>query len=221
MTEFEQLIAVAYHAERVASRRLAIKASLSEAQALRQTLELVAGADGLAQLLQDRQAQRVTDANRREGLRQSRQDARALKLIATQVPEGAWVAWFDGSARPNPGRCGIGAVLTDPNGEQHEICQEAGYGSSSDAEYCALIAVLEMALRLQASPLVVYGDSQVVIVDAMQSEDAAALSLYAHRSRVQDLMAQLHQVSLRWIPRHKNAAADALSQRATSLMSMW
>jgi hypothetical protein len=30
-------------------------------------------------------------------------------------------------------------------------------------------------------------------------------------------MARLRQVTLRWIPRHKNAAADALSQRASSL----
>lgn len=215
MTEFEQLTAAAYHAERVASRRLALKRSISEAQALRQTLELAAGASGLAHLLAHRQAQRAADAARCTALRQGKQEARALKLAQQQPPATSWLAWFDGSALPNPGRCGIGGVLHGPNGERHEICQDAGYGSSSDAEYRALIAVLEMALSLQVSPLLVYGDSQVVIVDALRAECAAAPSLQAHRRRAQELMAQLQQVSLRWIPRHKNAAADALSTVTT------
>ena len=30
-----------------------------------------------------------------------------------------WVAYCDGSAVPNPGRIGLGAVLTEPDGTRH------------------------------------------------------------------------------------------------------
>ena len=37
----------------------------------------------------------------------------------------AWVIHCDGSAVPNPGRMGMGAVLSAPDGTQHTLCQLA------------------------------------------------------------------------------------------------
>ena len=219
MTEFQQLSAAAYHAEKVASRRLAMKKSLSAEQALRQTLEQVAGSAGLQQLLANRSAQALADIKRLADRRQIKRDQRALKLSKNQIPAHVWQAWFDGSARPNPGRCWVGGVLKGPNGEHVEVCEDAGYGNSSEAEYFALIALLEKAVQVQASPLIIYGDSQVVIDDVMRSTHAALTpieSLAVSRTRVLILMAQLNDVRLCWIPRHKNSEADALSQRASS-----
>jgi ribonuclease HI len=219
MTEFQQLSAAAYHAEKVASRRLALKESLSVEQALRQTLEQVAGSAGLQQLLANRSAQALADVERLADRRQIKRDQRALKLSKNQIPVDAWQAWFDGSARPNPGRCWVGGVLKGPHGEHVEVCQDAGYGNSSEAEYFALIALLEKAVQIQASPLIIYGDSQVVIEDVMRPTNAALTqieSLAVSRTRVLVLMAQLSNVRLCWIPRHKNSEADALSQRASS-----
>jgi ribonuclease HI len=156
--------------------------------------------------------------NKPEPSANERRAARALaeaqrKQAAPNGPD-AWQAWFDGSARPNPGACGIGALLRSPAGKTIEITRTAGYGNSSEAEYRALIAVLEAALHEKPPTLAVYGDSQVVIDDVNGPEHAASQALLPYRSAVHALLAQLGSVTLRWIPRRRNAAADAMSQRA-------
>jgi ribonuclease HI len=213
MIELYRLQQIAYKAEHAASRRLANAEGLSDEQALRRTLELKAGQAGLAALVDARTADQQAQAERsaaRDALREQKrvQQARRHEGAAT-----AWRAWFDGSARPNPGRCGIGARLEGPGGAV-EISQAAGYGNSSEAEYRALIALLEAAVARGVSGLTVYGDSQVVIGDVTGPDLLAAPSLQAYRSTARALMAQIDGLALRWVPRHKNSLADALSQRA-------
>ncbi|MES2047437.1 MAG: ribonuclease HI family protein [Pseudomonadota bacterium] len=215
MTEFKQLTALAFHAEKAAARRLAIKESISVEQALKKILQGVAGHDSLAQLLAHRQTLANANVERLAKRRQKQSQKRALKSAQNRVPDRTWLAWFDGSARPNPGRCGIGVILKGPNGEQREICRDIGHGDSSDAEYGALIATLELALQMGATPLLVYGDSQVVIGDVSLAECIDS-NLVEHRVRAQSLINQLQTVRLCWIPRHKNAEADMLSQLASS-----
>ena len=142
--------------------------------------------------------------------------AAAARLARRSVPPtaGQWRAWFDGSATPNPGRIGIGALLLGPGGERVEISRPAGHGSSGDAEYLALIALLEQAAELGVTELVAYGDSQVVVHDMLLAAGAGAKGLERHRATATALVAQLGNVALRWVPRHRNGAADALSQRA-------
>lgn len=145
--------------------------------------------------------------------------ATAARLARRAVPPapGQWQAWFDGSATPNPGRIGIGALLLGPDGERIEISRRAGDGSSADAEYLALIGLLEEAAARGLAPLAVYGDSQVVVHDMLLPEGAGAASLAHHRAAAMAamaLLARLGEVALRWVPRHRNGAADRLSQRA-------
>jgi len=142
--------------------------------------------------------------------------ARAEKLARQPAPASpaAWRAWFDGSAHPNPGRIGIGVLLSGPAGERVEISRRAGLGSSGDAEYLALIAALEKAVELGVPELLLYGDSQVVVQDVLLSPQAGAKALEEHRARVGQLMAALAHVHVRWVPRHKNGDADRLSQQA-------
>ena len=216
MTDSAHLHALAYKSEKLASRRLAQRTSISLHEALRATLEQVAGPGGLALLLSQRQAVHAAH----EARAQARAEARACALAARQQrhdgPVTPWRAWFDGSAHPNPGRCGIGALLTGPAEERIEISRPAGYGNSSEAEYQALIAVLEAAVRAGASGLTIYGDSQVVINDVGAAPGGQAPALRELRQAAVALIAQLNDVALRWIPRHKNPEADALSQRAVA-----
>ena len=216
MIKFDQLIALAFHAEKVAARRLAIKESISDEDALQKILQEVAGSSDLTLLLTHRQTRATANLQRLGTRRQKKTQERALKHARNPPHAGAWSAWFDGSARPNPGRCGIGAVLKGPNGEYVEICRDVGYGDSSDAEYSALIATLELAVQMRAIPLFLYGDSQVVIDDVKLAAGIAS-NLAAYRVRAQYLMSQLHALHICWVPRHKNLEADVLSQRASSL----
>ena len=202
----------AYQSERIGSRRLAASSGITLAAALRQTLAAKAGAAGLAQLLAERAALAAAGQERsaaRIARKAAQKNAHHARHTATDSP---WRAWFDGSARPNPGRCGIGALLCGPNGERIEISQDAGHGNSSEAEYLALIAVLEAAVQAGAHGLAIHGDSRVVVDDVGGAAPSAA-ALAPYRERVLELMAQLGGSSLHWVPRHKNAQADALSQR--------
>jgi ribonuclease HI len=214
---------IAHKTERAASRRLAQSAGLSADEALRRTLERVAGTGGLAALVAVRTAMLAAQAEReaaRAAARFAQQAAAAAGRGGPHDPQPtAWRAWFDGSARPNPGRCGIGALLEGPDGIKVELAQPAGHGNSSEAEYRALIALLEAAVAHGARDLTIHGDSRVVIDDVNGPDLYAAPALAAYRARVQALLGHLPDARLRWVPRHRNAAADALSQRAFATLS--
>lgn len=211
------LFDAANRTERAASRRLAGDTGISEEAALRQTLEAAAGEAGLAALLAERAVLRAGERLRADARRARKEAALALRQARHDGAPTAWRAWFDGSAHPNPGRCGIGALLKGPGGELVEISRPAGYGNSSEAEYRALIALLEAAVRSGSHGLTIYGDSQVVVDDVNGALDAGAPSLESYRLAARALIGQLRGVTLRWVPRYKNLEADALSQRAAAL----
>ncbi|NYE60545.1 ribonuclease HI [Duganella sp. 1224] len=213
---FDTLATAAYKGERVAARRLAARMQLSEAQALLQVLTLAAGAPGLAHLLAERESLRQRDVARRQARQAAGAHKLALRKAGLQPSDAAWRGWFDGSAHPNPGQIGIGALLCGPDGQRVEISRRAGHGSSSDAEYLALTALLEAARAHGAHDLVVYGDSQVVVNDVNLGAARGAKGMDAHRARVVSLMAALGGVQLRWVPRHRNGDADRLSQQAAA-----
>ena len=161
----------------------------------------------------------TAEAAARKLRKDEKMQARRAQLALSRRDDGgplAWRGWFDGSAHPNPGKLGIGALLLGPNGERIEVSQAAGYGNSSEAEYAALTAVLQAALALRPPPaqLLLYGDSQVVINDVLGTTPTGAKGLEAQRASVVALLLQLHDVTLRWLPRHRNGEADKLSQLA-------
>jgi len=218
-TGFEVLATAAYKGERVAARRLAARSGATEADALHQVLTLAAGTLGLTQLLADREQLRMRDDARRLAKTEEKTRQQDLRKARMRPDADAWRGWFDGSAHPNPGQIGIGALLCGPAGERIEISRRAGHGNSGEAEYLALTALLEAATSSGATGLVVYGDSQVVVNDVNLSAQAIAAGrgakgLEAHRARTVELMSALGQVSLRWVPRHRNGDADRLSQQA-------
>lgn len=216
MTDLVRLEGAASKTELAASRKLARSSGIPFEDALRATLVSRAGASGLERLLAERAALRAAEAARALARRAARDAALALRRARHEGTPTAWRAWFDGSAKPNPGRCGLGARLLGPNGELVKLSQAAGWGNSSEAEYRALILVLEAALAHGAGPLTVYGDSQVVIDDVNGPLADSAAVLRPYRERALALLARLPAVTLRWVPRHKNLEADALSQRASA-----
>ena len=223
MPEFARLLSSATTSELRASLRLASRTGCSREAALRATLAASAGVDvnadanadadaaansatldnSLARLVAARDALRVADCAR----------AAAIARNRTGQPT-PWRGWFDGSAHPNPGACGIGALLRGPAGERVDISRAAGYGNSSEAEYRALIALLEAARDCGVQGLTIYGDSKVVIDDINGRFAGAVAALLDCRAAALALMAQLPDVRVHWIARHQNGAADALSQRA-------
>jgi ribonuclease HI len=225
--EHDRLHTAAFHNEKVAARRLARAQGISEQAALWSVLAQAAaragldggdGDDAVELLLAQRIGQRQRDIERAAGRRaaklRARDEAREARRMRNEIGmPGIWRGCFDGSATPNPGAIGIGAQLRGPAGQCLDISRRAGHGGSSDAEYLALIALLDMALAAGATPLLVQGDSRVVI-DDVGAAGPGAKGLDGYRAQVRALMAQLGEVTLRWVPRHRNGDADRLSQQA-------
>lgn len=129
-----------------------------------------------------------------------------------------WHGWFDGSALPNPGRIGIGIVLQAPDGSVCECSLLAGTsGCNNEAELHALCALLEMARERGLRRLLVHGDSDVAVRYVSGVEVTGIERLGRLISRAQQLLAGFDEITLRWIPRHRNSAADELSRRALGL----
>lgn len=129
-----------------------------------------------------------------------------------------WQAWFDGAALPNPGKVGVGIVLCSPDGVRHEKSCPGGFsGCNNEAELHALCEALEMAYTAGARSLELHSDSDVAVryVNGTgRTEIARLLPLIA---RAQAWMVRFDDVDLRWVPRHRNRDADALSRRALGL----
>lgn len=129
-----------------------------------------------------------------------------------------WQGWFDGSANPNPGAIGIGAVLLSPQAGRSEVSQRLACGGcNNEAELYALCALLDLAHDAGARRLLVRGDSDVAIryvrgPDATAIEPLCALVEQARRS-----LARFDEVRLLWIPRHRNGDADRLARQAIGL----
>ncbi|MGZ3254750.1 MAG: ribonuclease HI family protein [Burkholderiaceae bacterium] len=210
---FKQLCAIAYKSERVLGRRLAKNMQLSEKEALKQILTNAASNRPLEHLISERLQAIENAAAKLIARKQQQADALAKRRAGKQPDPSAWLAWFDGATRPNPGKMGVGGLLKSPDGRTVEISFGAGHGDSNEAEYLALIAVLEEAVRIQPEKLVVYGDSRVVIDEMNSVTGIASNTLKDLSEQAKRLVAQLDTVSLHWTPRKQNAAADALSQR--------
>ena len=120
-----------------------------------------------------------------------------------------WNAWFDGATKQtNPGIRGIGGILKGPVGEIIEISEEVGEGTNNEAEYMALMAVLDAAIEAGVEHLVVHGDSQLVVNQVngawlIKSKELAPLC-----KTVLTLKSQIPSVTLLWVPRAENNEAD-------------
>lgn len=211
--DIDTLQTLAFHRELVKSRRLVKRDGVSFAQALEQVLSATAGQQGLNHLLELRRQQMNELAEIKEKKRQLAQQKLSAKQAKKVIPALAWCAWFDGSARPNPGACAIGAVLRAPDGREWQVSRSIAYGNSSEAEYQALIALLKLAIAQDARDLLIYGDSQVVIEDLDPKNKQPAKALEDMRKEAKELLQQIHGANLQWLPRARNQQADLLAQR--------
>lgn len=129
-----------------------------------------------------------------------------------------WVVHSDGSAVPNPGRMGIGAVLLAPDGTRHALSRTTDErGCNNEAELMALTAALREAKRHGATALILYCDNSVVVEQLVGAPVRPVARLAAHFDAARLLMEGFERVELRWIPRHRNGEADALARSALDL----
>lgn len=133
-------------------------------------------------------------------------------------PGDRWTVHCDGSAKPNPGPMGLGAVLTAPDGARHTLSRAAdARGCNNEAELRALAAALQEARRHGATALRVYSDNSVLVEQLCDAQARPIARLAGWVDEARALLASFDRATLCWIPRHRNTEADLLSRAALGL----
>lgn len=129
-----------------------------------------------------------------------------------------WTVHCDGSAVPNPGRMGLGAVLVAPDGTRHALSRAThSIGCNNEAELLALTDALLAARTQGARAVQVYSDNSILVeqLGGRAVKPIARLAELFAEARV--LLASFDRVALQWIPRHRNGEADALARAALGM----
>ncbi len=118
----------------------------------------------------------------------------------------------DGASRGNPGPGGIGAAFMDGGGNVlHQIARPLGTVTNNEAEYQALIAALEEALRHGLRRLTVFTDSRLMAGQLTGDFAVKTRSLLPFVKKAVDLRKRLDFFEIHSVPREQNQLADALS----------
>jgi ribonuclease HI len=121
----------------------------------------------------------------------------------------------DGVSRGNPGLAAIGATIKEGSGRLlAAISRGIGLATNNQAEYRALIAVLEEAHRLGATEASIYLDSELVVrqLNGRYRVKNAALKVLHNEAR--RLLGRLASFNITHVPRRQNAEADRLANIA-------
>ena len=125
------------------------------------------------------------------------------------------VIFTDGAAEPNPGPAAIGAIIKDEQGRLiTSISQRIGITTNNQAEYRAIIAALEHAIRLGANHVEIRSDSELVVRQINRRYRVKMASLKPLYQRVKQLTGQLDGFTIKHIPRQQNTEADNLANMA-------
>ena len=116
--------------------------------------------------------------------------------------------FFDGGCRPNPGPIEAAVVV---RGIVHRF-DDLGQGSSTDAEWLALIAALDLAQTLGLSDIELIGDALEVVKQAKRALQTGCAAP-GHAAVLLGMAAKAPRVRLRWIKRQQNLAGIALAAR--------
>src|SRR5204863_673257 len=124
-----------------------------------------------------------------------------------------FLAHVDGGSHGSPGPSGIGVVLQDSQGEKIRISKWIGHQDNNVAEYVALLEALQHALRLKATVLRVFSDSQVVVRQMTGEYACRSPRLYSLHWTCRKLARSL-EFSIFHIDREYNGEANQLAYRA-------
>jgi len=122
----------------------------------------------------------------------------------------------DGGARGNPGPAGYGAVVHEANtGEVlAERSESLGVATNNVAEYAGLIAGLSSAADLGAVEVEVRMDSKLVVEQMSGRWQIKHPGLRPLAAQAAALVRRFESVTFTWVPRARNARADALANAA-------
>ncbi len=121
---------------------------------------------------------------------------------------------IDGAARGNPGPAGYGIVAVEAGGET----LAEGYGfigeqTNNVAEYCALLAALELSHKNGWRELLVRSDSQLLVRQIEGAYKVKNDGLRKLHSRAIQLIGRFKVFEIEHVPRSDNKLADKLANK--------
>ncbi len=121
----------------------------------------------------------------------------------------------DGASRGNPGQAAIGATIRDEKGKLlGSISKAIGVTTNNQAEYRAIIAALEQALRLGAKQVELNSDSELIVNQLTGKYRVKKDTLQPLFEQVKTLAGNFESFNVSYIPREQNRQADALANKA-------
>jgi ribonuclease HI len=129
-------------------------------------------------------------------------------------------AYTDGGSRGNPGDAGIGGVVfTEDKSLVYEFSKYIGVGTNNEAEYSALLHVLEWALEFQEKEKFVNAifhlDSKLVVEQINQNWKIKEPRMRALAVKCWDIIAKIDcKTSFVHVRREFNKDADLLVNQA-------
>ncbi len=125
------------------------------------------------------------------------------------------VIFTDGAAEPNPGPAAIGVTIKDKRGKLITlISQRIGRATNNQAEYRAIIAALEEAVRLGIKQVDIKMDSELVVKQISGEYRVKKATLKPLYQQVKQLLGLLEGFTITHIPRQQNTEADKLAHKA-------
>src|ERR1041384_3821598 len=132
-----------------------------------------------------------------------------VKWTEVQTPgppdlSNSWMMFFDGSKRQQG--AGAGVVLVSLTGTKLRYVLQINFSNTSnnEAEYEALLHGMRMAKTCGATRLIIYGDSNLVIQQAMKNCDALADNMAAYQKLYNALEGSFDGCELSYITRANN-----------------
>ncbi len=121
----------------------------------------------------------------------------------------------DGAARGNPGPAAIGAIIKDEAGNViGRISRAIGVTTNNQAEYRAIIAGLEKAVKAGIRQVIVQSDSELVVNQIngrYKIKNTALRPLYQEAVKS---IGRLEKFTIVYVPRERNTEADGLANKA-------
>ena len=129
--------------------------------------------------------------------------------------------YADGGSRGNPGPSGIGVIIKDAKQKKvKELSRYIGEATNNIAEYNALVLGLEEAAALDASDIVIYLDSELLVKQLSgeyRVKDEAMRVLF---EKALGILKHFDSFEIQHIAREKNKEADKLVNKAINLAGL-
>jgi ribonuclease HI len=135
----------------------------------------------------------------------------------------AYTLYTDGSAIPNPGPCGCGAVMLDDKGDVvWTLSEYLGEGTNNVGELMAILRGCTRAFEVGVKKMVVYSDSELSVLLLTQEKTTKKEHLVYYVNRILKMLAKRPdvEVTFKWIKAHNNhkwnEMADRLANQAVA-----